>query len=107
MRMSTEASRLVEHAQTLPQNEQRELVLYMGANLGMFPDNDADKTKLWLALLGGLFTLALAALIGGVVLVMRAESGSGTAVFSIASAVVAGVIGLFSNPPTGSTGSAR
>ena len=71
----------------------------MAANPELFPSGDRYKTQLWLTLLGGLFLLALVAIICAVVL--ATEDKDATALVALASAVVAGVIGLFSNPPTG------
>lgn len=53
-----------------------------------------------MTLLIGLFTTALVAVIAGVILATQDKDA--TAVVALASAVVAGVIGLFSNPPTSS-----
>ena len=84
----------------LPHDEQRKIVEELvTANPGLIPSGDKYKTQLWLMLLGGLFLLALVAIICSVVLATN-DKGT-TALISLASAVVAGVIGLFANPPTG------
>jgi len=49
-------------------------------------------------LLAGLFIIAIGAIIATVILDVKDKDG--TAVIALASAVVAGVIGLFANPPT-------
>lgn len=68
------------------------------ANPDLFPRSDTNRTMLWMTLLVGLFGLALAAMICSVVLIK--DDGDGTALIAIVSAVVAGVIGLFSKSPT-------
>jgi hypothetical protein len=68
------------------------------ANRDLFPKDDVNRTKLWMTLLYGLFAVALGAIIATVVLQVMDEDG--TAVIALAAAAVAGVIGLFANPPT-------
>ena len=71
-------------------------------NLETYPKGDKYKAQIWLLLLGGLFFIALAAIVAAVILDVKDKDG--TAVVAIASAVVAGVLGLFASPPTGKSG---
>lgn len=97
---SIQGQQAVEAMESLPPEERRAAVReVLTANPGLVPEGDRYKTQLWFALLGGLFLLALVAIICAVVLATRDEDA--TALVALASAVVAGVIGLFSNPPTG------
>ena len=67
-------------------------------NKDLWTTGDAHRTRLWLTLLGGLFAIAIVAIICAVYLAAKGEDA--TALVALASAVVAGVIGLFANPPT-------
>ncbi len=98
--LSNEGQQALYATSSLDHDEKRKVVEeILTANPGLLPSGDKYKTLLWLALLGGLFLLALVAIICAVIL---AKDGKGnTALVALASAVVAGVIGLFSNPPTG------
>lgn len=64
----------------------------------LFPKDDKSKTQIWMLLLGGLFVIAIAAIVASVILDVKGKDD--TAVVALASAVVAGVIGLFASPPT-------
>ena len=98
--LSNEGRQALDMTASLPEAEQKQVVAEMvAANPGLLPSGDKYKTQLWLMLLGGLFLLALVAIVSAVVL---ATNNKGTtALISLASAVVAGTIGLFANPPTG------
>ncbi len=98
--LSNEGRQALDMTASLPEAEQKQVVAEMvTANPGLLPSGDKYKTQLWLMLLGVLFLLALVAIVGAVVL---ATNNKGTtALISLASAVVAGTIGLFANPPTG------
>lgn len=63
-----------------------------------FPKQDNYKAQIWLLLLTGLFVLGLAAIVATIVLEVKDKDG--TAVLALASAVIAGIIGPFANPPT-------
>lgn len=99
--LSTTGEQVVEATQQLPPAEQKEVVnQILTANRDLWPANDADKTRIWQLLLGGLFAVALVAIICTVVLEARDSENDTTALIAVTSAVIAGVIGLFSNPPT-------
>ena len=90
----------VQAVEALPPAEKEAAIKeVLTANPGLIPSGDKYKTQLWMALLGGLFGVALVAIICAVILAK--EDKDVTALVALASAVVAGVIGLFSNPPTG------
>lgn len=67
------------------------------ANEKLFPSDNKGKTKLWTTLLVGLFILAAGAIVAAVVIAF--DGGDSTAYLLIATAVVSGVIGLFSTSP--------
>ena len=96
---TVEGQQIVQAVEALPPDERKAVVKeVLTANPGMITGGDRYRTQLWLTLLGGLFLLALVAIICAVVL--ATEDKDATALVALASAVVAGVIGLFSNPPT-------
>ena len=98
--LSNEGQQALYATSNLAHDEKKKVVEeIMTANPDLWPTGDKNKTMLWIVLLGGLFLLALTAIISAVVLAMNSKGT--TALISLASAVVAGVIGLFSNPPTG------
>ena len=98
--LSTEGQQALYATSNLAQDEKRQVVEeILTANPDLWPTGDKNKTILWITLLGGLFLLALVAIICAVVLAM--DDNDATALVALATAVVAGVIGLFSNPPTG------
>ena len=100
MAISANAQQAVQHLQSLPPEDQRDAVAtVMTANPDLFPHGDKARTNIWMTLLVGLFVLALAAIIATVILAWKDKEG-GTAVVALATAIVAGVIGLFANPPT-------
>lgn len=96
--LSANAQNAVAQVQALPPEEQKAVVQQVTANPDLFPRSDASRTKLWMTLLYGLFAVALGAIIATVVLQVMDEDG--TAVVALATAAVAGDIGLFANPPT-------
>jgi len=63
------------------------------------PKTDESLTVLWRWLLGGLFTLAALCVIGTIVLAANGKSTEATPMMILATAVVTGVIGLFSSSP--------
>lgn len=98
--MTDEGKQAVQQIENLSADEKAAAVKQvLHANPGMLPTSDKHKAILWVTLLGGLFLIALVAIGCGVLLAMNNEDS--TALLAIASAVVAGAIGLFSNPPTG------
>lgn len=100
--LSVGAQQAVQAVEELPAADKKPAVQeILRANRDLFPDNDSDRTKLWIVLLIGLFIVALSALVGSVILTLKTEDS--TALVAIVSAVVAGVIGLFSKSPTSSS----
>ena len=98
--LSHDGEQALDATNRLTPEEKRKVVEeVLTANPGLLPSGDKYKVQLWLTLLGGLFLLALTAIICAVILAV--EDKDTTALVALASAVVAGVIGLFSNPPTG------
>jgi hypothetical protein len=99
--LSTTGEQIVQATAQLPLAEQKEVInQILTANKDLWPVNEAEKTRIWMLLLGGLFAVALVAIICTVILETRSSTNDTTALIAITSAVVAGVIGLFSNPPT-------
>jgi hypothetical protein len=99
--LSTTGEQIVQATTQLPAAEQREVLnQILAANKDLRPAADAYNTRIWMLLLGGLFAVALVAIICTVVLEARDSANDTTALIAITSAVIAGVIGLFSNPPT-------
>ena len=97
--LSETGRQIVNAAAALPPEEQKEVIHQVQRlNKDLWTTGDAHRTRLWLTLLGGLFAIAIVAIICGVYLAAKGEDA--TALVAIASAVVAGVIGLFANPPT-------
>jgi lipopolysaccharide export LptBFGC system permease protein LptF len=94
--LSPHGQNVVTAFHELPESEKRVLVEEL--NKDTYPRGDKYRTQIWQLLLGGLFVVALAAIIAAVIL--NVKNKDGTAVVALASAVVAGVIGLFANPPT-------
>ena len=99
--LSTTGEQIVQATVQLPPAEQREVLnQLLAANKDLRPAADAYNTRIWMLLLGGLFAVALVAIICTVVLEARDSATDTTALVALASAVIAGVIGLFANPPT-------
>lgn len=96
MALTARTQPLADAVQALPQQEKQDLVRHL--NSQTFPSGDRYKTQIWLLLLGGLFLIAISAVVAAVILDVKGKDG--TAVVALASAVVAGVIGLFATPPT-------
>lgn len=63
----------------------------------LFPEDDKSRTQIWVVLLIGLFVLGLAAIIGAIVFAMAGKDFAG--VIAVGTAIVGGVIGLFSKSP--------
>jgi hypothetical protein len=94
--LTPQSQSLIHAVEQLPEEQRKSVVAELDALT--FPTDDKFRTQIWITLLVGLFVLGLGALVGGVVLEVKDKDA--TAVVAIASAVVAGVIGLFANPPT-------
>ena len=92
---------IVTATQTLPPEEKKEVVdQIVTSNPTLFRSDDWRRNQLWMVLLIGLFALALVAIISTVILKVNDGSNDTTALIAVATAIVAGVIGLFANPPT-------
>jgi hypothetical protein len=99
--LSATGEQIVQAAAHLPPAEQQEVVnQIVAANNGHWSVQDAHRTRIWMLLLGGLFAVALVAMICTVVLEARDNANDTTALIAITSAVIAGAIGLFADPPT-------
>ncbi|HET9128651.1 MAG TPA: hypothetical protein VFN73_11265 [Propionibacteriaceae bacterium] len=83
-----------------PPAEQKQLIQQvLEANPSWIPGNDAQKTRLWLALILGVLVVAVVAIAAAVVLDFKSQADT-TAAWSIATAAVAGLLGLFAKSPT-------
>lgn len=99
MPISPEAEGAYVAFDALPEHEQRLLVAQvLETNPGWLPESEANKARLWLILLIGLFSIAIACVIAAVILILNGSDSAPALV--IVTAVVAGVIGLFSKSPT-------
>lgn len=102
MTMSQRGTELLRATEKLPTEEKRELVARLSSVNGEVARRSEHKrTQLWMVLLVGLFVLAFGAIVCTVVLKIYDPQTDTTALIALASAIVAGVIGLFANPPTG------
>jgi hypothetical protein len=97
--LTSEVQASVDQIKSASTDQQKAAAAALNENL--FPKDNHDRTIIWVLLLGGLFLIALAALIGAIVL--DAKGKDQTAVIAVVSAVVAGVLGLFANSPASST----
>ena len=87
---------------SLPDRMKKEAVSdIQAANPSLFPQGEGKRTMLWMTLFIGLFVVALTAIVCYVILTLKAAQSDTTALIAIVSAVVAGLIGLFANPPRG------
>jgi len=68
------------------------------ANPDLFPKSDKARLRIWLTLVIGLFVLAITAVIASTVLALNGKDFS--AVISLGTAVVGGLVGLFAKSPT-------
>ncbi|WP_344376071.1 hypothetical protein [Agromyces tropicus] len=71
------------------------------ANPSLIPTGDTSKTALWLSLIIGVLVVALAAIAAAVILVISGSGELAAAAWPIATAAVAGTVGLFAKSPTG------
>lgn len=84
-----------------PESDRKQIVQEaLTANPSWIPERSADKTKLWLALIVGAIVVAVVAMAAGVVLSLYGVGDMGVASWPIASAAMAGLIGLFAKSTT-------
>lgn len=96
--LSSQAKEAVERLSALPEEEIKGAVDEVRtANPSLFPADDGKRTIIWMTLLIGLFVLGITAVIGTVYLAMADKDSA--AVIALGTAVVGGVIGLFSKSP--------
>lgn len=88
---------LVTSIASRPVEEQRQIMKVV--NDRFVPKGDAGLTVLWRWLLGGLFALAALCVLGTIILASNGKSTEATPMMILATAVVTGVIGLFSSSP--------
>lgn len=82
----------------LPLAERRMAVNQLAqADPDLLPKADAERTKIWITLLGGLFLLAVASIVGAIIITLNGEEAA--ALFVLATAIVTGTIGLFAKSP--------
>ena len=83
---------------TLSENDKQAVVqAAVEANPSWIPDDVASKRKIWMALIVGMLVLAAIAIVAAVVLTLSGKEFN--SVLLIASAVVAGLLGLFAKSP--------
>ncbi len=66
------------------------------------PIAEADRMKLWMTLIIGVLVVALASIAAAVTLVLVGKPDLAAAAWPIATASVAGIVGLFAKSPTAS-----
>jgi steroid 5-alpha reductase family enzyme len=64
------------------------------------PTSEADRMKLWMTLIIGVLVIALASIVAAVVLILMGKSDLASGAWPIATAAVAGIVGLFAKSPT-------
>ena len=64
------------------------------------PTSEADRMKLWMTLIIGVLMIALASIVAAVVLILEGKSDLASGAWPIATAAVAGIVGLFAKSPT-------
>ncbi len=69
-------------------------------DLAAMPLNEADNMRLWMTLIIGVLVVALASIAAAVTLVLMGKSDLAAAAWPIATASVAGIVGLFAKSPT-------
>jgi len=100
MPLSSAAQTAVDHVNGLVDADKVEAARALqGANPDLFPNTDKDRLKIWLALVAGMFVLAITSVIAATVLAMNKKDFS--AVIALGTAVVGGLFGLFAKGPTG------
>ncbi|UFN45820.1 hypothetical protein [Nocardioides okcheonensis] len=94
-----QASQAMDTVRALPAQEKKAATdAFRQANADLFPGGDKYRTQLWLTLIVGLIVVAIIALITAGVLVAK-DKDSAMAI-GVVTAIVAGLIGLFSKSPT-------
>lgn len=82
----------------LPEKQKEETAKNLqNSNPGLFPTTEKGRIMLWMTLLVGLFLLGVVSLVATAILM--SEGRDAAAMIAVASAVIAGVIGLFSKSP--------
>lgn len=82
-------------------DEQKQIVREVTeANPGLLPTVSADKARLWMALIIGVLVVAVIAIAGAVILSVMGHAETASASWPIASAAIAGLLGLFAKSPT-------
>jgi hypothetical protein len=66
------------------------------------PLSEGDKMRLWMTLIIGVLFVALASIAAAVTLVVMGKPDLASAAWPIATASVAGIVGLFAKSPTSS-----
>ena len=94
-----QANQAVGPVRTLPAGEKKAAAeAFREANPDLFPDGDKYRTLLWMTLIVGLILVAVVALVVAGVLVAKGKDSA--VAIGVVTAVVAGLIGLFSQSPT-------
>jgi hypothetical protein len=70
------------------------------ADLASMPLAESDKMRLWMTLIIGVLVVALASIAAAVTLVVMGKPDLAAAAWPIATASVAGIVGLFAKSPT-------
>ena len=70
------------------------------ADAAALPRKSADRVLIWLALIIGVLVVALASIAAAVTLILTGHSDFANGAWPIATAAVAGVVGLFAKSPT-------
>lgn len=70
------------------------------ADLAGLPRKSSERTLIWLALIIGVLVIALASIAAAVTLILTGHSDFANGAWPIATAAVAGVVGLFAKSPT-------
>jgi hypothetical protein len=87
------APREPEHAAKAPASVHQ-------ADLAGLPHKSSERTLIWLALIIGVLVIALASIAAAVTLILTGHSDFANGAWPIATAAVAGVVGLFAKSPT-------
>jgi|BarGraNGADG00312_1021997.scaffolds.fasta_scaffold81013_1 hypothetical protein len=96
--LSNEAKDVVQRISALPSEEIKGAVEEVRtANPNLFPVDDGQRTVIWMTLLIGLFVLGITSILGTVYLAVAGKEFA--AVIALGTAVVGGVLGLFSKSP--------
>lgn len=97
--MSDQARSVVESVENLSVVDKKAVVEGVReANPDLFPSGDGGRTTIWMTLLIGLFILGIGALAATAFLAYYDKEFSG--VIALGTAIVGGVVGLFSKSPT-------